>query len=386
MADYVNKYSSFILKRQLRLEEGEKLTINCNDETVAFAHMVAKEAADITGVDVQVVYIEKGKVEGVEEVEAPCQTKVRKGNVMLHLASFPSVERGDNDDAKTLSEMRLLSDPIFLDRKISIPWATVYVPTMKWSRFVYGPEGTEDTLWAEIADLLNLDGEGQLDETSSLQRYLSSKAEGIRRHNFESLRLISPSCDLSARINASSKPIPSAVKLPSGRVFYPFYPSEDISIPIDYDSANGSFETTLPFRLYDQIVENARVELKDGLVSVFEAEGCNELATRFLNIDTFTCRAGEIILASDYSRSSLLRKSLALPQFDRMRTTSLVLGGVTPEAIELEADDTVEGKGINTGFARLELPLGSKELDVIGIDAIGNETVIMEEGNFSSEL
>ena len=73
MNNIEQKYAEFILNEELRIEGGEKLTINANEETIAFAHLLAHMAAEKTGVNVQIVFIDHGKVESVDEIEPDFQ-------------------------------------------------------------------------------------------------------------------------------------------------------------------------------------------------------------------------------------------------------------------------------------------------------------------------
>ena len=153
------RYASYIINRQLRLETGEKLTVNCNEDTLDFAGTLSKMAAEATGVPVQLVYIRDGKVETVEEVDPDFTAKANGRAVMVHLASFPSFKALDESDlsARELQEYRLIAEPVITDRQISVPWATVYVPTAAWAEFVYGQGATTDSLWLMISDMLALD-------------------------------------------------------------------------------------------------------------------------------------------------------------------------------------------------------------------------------------
>ena len=65
---------------------------------------------------------------------------------------------------------------------------------------------------------------------------------------------------------------------------------------------------------------------------------------------------------------------------DRMRTTSLVLGGITPDTLQAESDEDIDKTIINNSFVRLELPLGSKDLSIQGITEFGEIIDIMEDG------
>lgn len=379
---YADKYAHYIVNRMLRLEEGEKLSINCNEDTLPFAHVVAHEAAETTGQSVSLVYIENGKVESVDEIDPSYQVKSDKGVAMLHLASFPSFDMDAELDAKALQEFRLLSDPIFLDRRISVPWATAYVPTTKWAEFVYGTGATTDKLWMDLADLLELEDEDSVDLTETLEKVLSLRAQKLNSLKAITLKLESSTCELTLPLALDYKATPSAAKLKNGRTFYPSLPCEDISVALDFTKANGHFDTTLPFRLFDRIFENASITIKDGEISGFSLEGGSGYINKFINIDKLSKNVGELILCDGMTHSSFFKKALGLPNYDRMRTTSIVFGGVNPEGITLEDEAALDGSKLNTSFARLELPLGSDSLKITAINQFGKESVIMEDGVF----
>ena len=382
---YEDKYADFIIKRMLRLQSGEKLSLNCNSETLPFAHKVAHIAAEESGLPVSLVYIENGKVESVDEIEPSFQVKEQKGVAMLHLASFPESGKNEELDAKALQEYRLLADPIFLDRRISVPWATAYVPTPLWAEFVYGPGATTDMLWRDIAELYELEDEENFDLTDTLEKSLSIRANKLNSLNLIAFKLESSTCSLYLPIAKRTKHVTSATRV-NNRFFYPSFPCEDIAVAIDMRRAEGHFTTTMPFRLFDKIFEHASVNIKEGMVTGFVLEGGNDYITRFINIDEEAKRVGELILCDNMSRSSLFNRSLGLPVFDRMRGVSIVLGGVRPEAVTGSDESSLSQEGINTSFARLELPILSDSLSIIGVDKDNKETLIMENGSFTEEF
>ena len=96
MDTLADRYAHFIIHSMLRLEDGEKLTIHADDQTIAFAHKVTHEAADTSGVPVALVYIENGRVESVDEI-AP--EFAQKDAPSCHLHS-PSVRQGCRDGCR----------------------------------------------------------------------------------------------------------------------------------------------------------------------------------------------------------------------------------------------------------------------------------------------
>lgn len=376
------KYASFILDQELMIESGEKLTINANEETISFAHLVAHMAAEKTGVSVSIVYIDKGKVESVDEIDPDYQEKPSGKVAMLHLAAFPeftSITDFEKEfSAKELQEYRLISEPVVPGRRISVPWAICYVPTATWAEFVFGPGATTDSLWLLLSDLLSLDSEDRLLKLQ--HQMLKTRKERLRSANISQLELRSTTCDLTLTINNELYPTTTSTLLSSGRLFYPTAPCEDVIIPLDKLSGQGKFSTTYPFRLFDSVFSDAEIEIKNGKAVSFKLEGGSDYVTKFLSIDSDSSRVSELIICDGYTKASKLDVSLGIPMLDRMRTTALVLGGVTPETVNAENEEELKKLEFNNSFVRLELPIGSRDLEIKGITEFGEVFTIMEDG------
>ena len=385
---YADKYAHFILDRMLRLESGEKLTINCNEENFSFAKQLARLAAEKTGVNSTLVYIEKGKVESVDEIEPPYQGKETGKACMLHLASLPecSFDKEKELGARELQEFRLLADPIVLDRRISVPWATAYVPSPYWAEFLYGAGETVDRLWMDLAELYDLEDGDTTDMTISQEKVLRKRIRVLESLGISELHLKGPNLYLKLPLSQGVSFQTSAVRLKDGRFFYPSYPCEDVFIPIDFRRASGYFSTTRRFRLFDRFFENASVSVENGRIKGFVLEDGNDEINRFFQTDSKSAMLGELILCDHMTQASRKDLCLGVPILDRMRTTTIVLGGVSPEAITEEDESRLEENGINTSFTRLELPIGSDELQVTALLENGDEVDIMIDGSFTDSF
>ncbi len=383
-----DRYAHYIVHRMLRLEEGEKLTVNADEESMEFSHKVAHEAAELTGVAVSLISIENGKVQSADEIEPSYPAREARGNVMLHLASFiPSEFREDEEnDAVSLQKHRLLADPIFLDRRISIPWAVAYVPTASWAEYVYGSGATVDQLYIDLASYLDFDDEDvDFDSTRTLERSLAMRCRTLEKMKIKSLHLESPSLELNLYPSSGAAIGTSAVRLDSGRFFYPSLPCEDIIFPLDYRKGDGWFKSTLPFRFFDKSFQSVDVRIRDGRITRFESEDA-KYVKRFLNIDDKSSALSELILCENLTRCADFPLSFGIPLLDRMRTSEIVFGGVSPEHITLKDENELDSYGLNTSFARLEIPVGSRELCVTALLEDGREELIYEDGLFASEI
>ncbi len=383
-----DRYAYHIVHRMLRLEEGEKLTVNANEETIGFSHKVAHEAAETTGVSVSLVSIENGRVQSVDEIEPSYPAKEAKGNAMLHLASFMKSEfrEDEENDAINLQKHRLLADPIILDRRISIPWAVAYVPDALWAEYVYGSGATTDQLYIDLAAFLGFDDEEtDHDSSATTAMTLAMRCRDLNSMKIKALHLESPSLCLDLYPSTGSLTGTSAVRLPNGRFFYPSLPCEDIIIPLDFRKGDGWFKSTLPFRFFDRPFNSVDVRIKNGRITGFDCEDA-KYARRFMNIDEKASSLSELILCDNITRSSSFNLSFGIPLLDRMRTSEIVFGGTSPENITLRDGKELEASGLNTSFARLEIPAGSRELCVTALTEDGRETLIYENGLFASEI
>ena len=374
------RYASYIINRQLRLETGEKLTVNCNEDTLEFAGTLSKMAAEATGVPVQLVYIRDGKVETVEEVNPDFTAKANGKAVMVHLASFPSFKALDESDlsARELQEYRLIAEPVITDRQISVPWATVYVPTAAWAEFVYGQGATTDSLWLMISDMLALDREGiDLMIRDSIH---TSRRKRIEDERITDIFIKGPSADLHLKRNRRARITGTLSTLRDGRSFEPTSPAEDTVIALDEFSGEGTFRTTYPFRLFDRVFQDAAVTIENGRIKSFSTEGGALHASKYLNIDEESGRVGELAIADGYTPVSRVRVASGIPALDQMRTTSLVFGGITPAAVTPGSDEELKQDGVNTSFVRLVLPIGDMETEIKAYTEDGRYITLMEDG------
>ncbi|MGN0905641.1 MAG: aminopeptidase [Bullifex sp.] len=374
------RYASYIIRRQLRLESGERLTVNCTEETVEFAGMLSKMAAEVTGVPVQLVYIKDGKVETVEEIDPDFRVSSTTRSVMIHLASFPVFKDLENSDlsAKELQEYRLISEPVITDRQISVPWATVYVPTAAWAEFVYGQGTTTDSLWLMISEMLSLDKEGI--DLMVQDGIHTSRRKRITEEKITDIYIKGTSCDLHLKRNKRARITGTLSSLRDGRTFEPSSPAEDTVIALDEFSGEGTFRTSYPFRLFDRVFQDAEIKVENGRITSFLAEDAFIHVTKYLNIDDESGRVGELVISDGYTPVSRLRVSSGIPSIDQMRTTSLVFGGITPDAVNPGSDEELKADGVNTSFVRLALPLGDKETEIKAYTEDGRYITLMEDG------
>lgn len=385
METYAQKYAALIVKDMLRLERGEKLSINCTEDTIEFAHMLAHTATEETGLPVSLVFIENGKVESVDEIDPEDMQKIQpKGFAMVHLATFrnPIRKEGSELDAPLLQDFALLAEPVDLERRIAVPWATVYVPTPAWAEFMFGPGATTDQVWLLLSDLLQLDSDDASSLYSMQRKILEMRMEKLEKLHITALELESENTHLFLPLVKDAVFGTSAGRLASGRVFYPILPCEDIFIPLDMNGAKGEAVITHPFRLFDRIIDEASFHIENGEVTGCMVRNGEKYFQDYLNIDKESRKVGELVICDEMTRASRIEQTFGIPLLDRMRSTHLCLGATNGACLRQKDLETAVAMGANTGFARLELPIGNDEMDIYAITAEGEKVKIVEDGLF----
>ena len=370
MDTLADRYAHFIIHSMLRLEDGEKLTIHA-------------EAADTSGVPVALVYIENGRVESVDEIAPEFAQKDAVGNVMLHLATFTvhPFDRNAEMDAVNLQRHRLLADPIFLDRRIAIPYAVAYVPTASWAEFVYGPSATVDRLYLDLADFLSIEEGNDFTSTRSFGDCgqavsgpcrLPFDRGGKRLHIHtrkdpgralqDTQRDGYQEADADKRDDGAGGTTRLGLEDRHQRIqtcWSPTLPCEDIIVPVDFSKAEGHFRSTYPFRFFDSVVEDVEIEVHEGRITAFRSDK-NDLVAAYMNIDSMSSCIGEIVLCESLTQAAGFHRSFGIPQLDD--------------------ESELAHNGLNTGFARLEIPVGGRDLKVVATLCDGTEVTIFEDG------
>ena len=140
----LERYAELIVKSALKLEKGDVLSINTEEENSAFAHDIAELAREITGNGTFIQTIENGKVVSSEEAYTDYPID-RKPTALLYIPVYHEYDQIDGERALTVPEIqrfRHLADP--LDNPLpSIAFAAAPVPSDAWGMMIDSDGGRE---------------------------------------------------------------------------------------------------------------------------------------------------------------------------------------------------------------------------------------------------
>lgn len=366
----IDRYADVILGYALRLRKGDVLSINTEEANSDIAHLIAKKAKALTGNGTYIQYIENGKVTEKEEAETDFPIGLSP-TAMLHLPVFRNRERDNEIDTlplRILQEYRHLAEPLDM-RKAAVPFASAPVPSEDWDNI------SDERSLELISSLLFL-------EDDDFQKLLRKRDEEIIEEctYMNSLKL--KGChifdengtDISFSFLDGTEFVTGIYELADGRRFVPSVVSGEISRLIDSSSVNGVVSATKPFMFFSEPERHLTLSYKDGQLSDFSASFPFEW---YLKQDENAGKVSELIMSDFIGFDSGF---YAIPEWDRIRTFSLTLGGPKPDGILTEEALSKA----NDSIASITIPFGSSTTEIIATDTDGDEITIASDGFISS--
>ena len=133
--------------------------------------------------------------------------------------------------------------------------------------------------------------------------------------------------------------------------------------------------------LFGHIVRYFSAEVKNGKIENYSTDNVSSRLIRlYLEQDENAGYVSELSLAEESTSAGCI-EYFALPEWDRMRSTSITLGGPRPDSLK-----TAEAREkANDSLLTLTIPVGSDTAIITAEDRDGNEFVIMEDGFIKEE-
>ena len=371
---FTSRYAEAILRFALGLGKGDVLSINTESDNLDFANDVARLAKEITGNGSFIQTIENGKVISSDEIFSDFPISA-KPTALLYIPVYR--EYGNPEEMKldpaAIQRFRHLSDPLG-NPAPSIAFASAPAPSDAWGASI--EEDGDMMLPASfISSVLSLEEDSFIEKLKEDSDLLIYDKNELNRLELKEGRIRDENgTDISFTFLPGSKFTTTIAQLPSGRRFVPTIFSSDIFRAVDPASAEGYITSSKPFMFFGKAVRSFSASFKDGMIREFSTdEKSGDLLRTFLSLDQNAGKLSELSLSEISSPASDI-EYFALPEWDRMRTVSVTIGGPRPESIEGNE------MSANDSLATLSIPVGTAETLITASDADGNEYTIMEDG------
>lgn len=407
MEKQIENYVELTIRKGVNIQKGQILVINSPVETYDFTRKLVEKAYEFGASEVVVHWNDEvcGKYRylyGAEEIfdifpnwqKESLDYYVKKGAAFLSVyASDPDIlKEVDKSRVARYQKARSLAMKEYYDELMgnSNQWCVVSVPTKAWAMRVF-PELREEfaiaEMWKLILKIVRADKENPILEWEKHLAMLKGRMDYLNNKNFKKLIYKnSLGTNLEIELPEGHKWISGGEKSKSGVEFVANIPTEEIFTMPHRDRVNGTVVSSKPLIYGGSVINHFSLTFKDGKVVEYSAQTGEEILGKLLDMDEGARYLGEVALVEYDSPISKSEKVFYNTLFDENASCHLALGGAYPTCIsgsENQSEEELKNRGMNNSLTHEDFMIGTADMEIIGVDSEGNETLIMKDGNFA---
>lgn len=392
----------------LNLQKGQTLVINAPIECAEFARRAAAEAYDAGARDAVISWNDE-RFSRLRFERAPEEVfaefpewrfrfymdYAKEGAAFLTVSAkdpeiFRGIESGRLLTAQQTAGMALAEyrERLMKNRNT---WCIISVPTENWAKKVF-PElpahEAVERLWQEILHAVRITG--REDPVAAWERhlgFLAKAADFLNGHDFASLHYRNKlGTDLTIELPEGHIWAGGAERSEKGIPFVANLPTEEVYTAPKRDGVNGVVTAVRPLVYQGNLIENFRVEFKDGRVVNYSAERGEEHLKALFATDDGANYLGEVALVphdSPLSESGVLFYNTL---FDENASCHLAFGKAYPTCLK-GGDQMLSLEllqhGLNDSLTHEDFMIGSEDLSITGKKKDGSEVPVFVNGNFA---
>lgn len=406
MEKNIQKYIELVLRKGINIQKGQILVINSPVEISSFTRKVVEMAYKLEASEVIIkwrdevcdkykyLYAENSIFDffpnwAVESVEY----YRKKG------AAFLSICADNPDILKTVDKNRVsryqkargiaLKEYYKAIMGNSNQWCVIGVPSVAWAKKIFPELEEKDAileLWKLILKIVRADTENPILEWEKHLKILSERTDFLNKKHFKKLIYKnSLGTNLEIELPKEHKWVSGGEKTNSGIEFVANIPTEEIFTMPHKMKVNGIVVSSKPLIYAGTVIDKFTLTFKDGKVVDFSSKSGGEVLEKLLNIDENSKYLGEVALVEYNSPISLSEKIFFNTLFDENASCHLAFGEAYPVCINVDSnisEDKLEKLGMNFSLTHEDFMIGTKDMEIIGIDEDGKKTQIMKCGNF----
>lgn len=406
MEKAIEKYVELVIKKGINLQKGQILVINSPVETFEFTRELTAKAYEVGASEVVVnwfdeislkykyLYGEDKIFDIFPEWQKEFYEYYRKKG-----AAFLSIYSTDPDVLKDVDKNRVaryekakgIALKEYRDNIMenSNQWSVVSIPTKAWARRVF-PELKEEfainEMWKLILHIVRADKEDPILEWENHLNILKNRMDYLNSKKFEKLIYKnSLGTNLEIGLPEGHRWISGGENSKEGVYFVANIPTEEIFTMPHREKVNGVVVSTKPLIYGGSTIKDFTLKFVDGKIVEYSAKVGEEILGKLLDIDENSRYLGEVALVEFKSPISKSKKIFYNNLYDENASCHLALGAAYPVCLEnsegLGEEELLE-KGVNVSMIHEDFMIGSEDMEIIGVDKNGEETLLMKDGNF----
>lgn len=407
LEEKLEQYAALTIEMGVNLQEGQELVIRCPIECAAFARLLAKKA------------YEKGAREVIMSWSDETCSKLKYTHSPLEVfekmppwqaefnnyyadrgAAFLSVHASDPEAMKGVDPKKITAsakasyeacESFYTKMETNvIPWNVISVPTVAWAKKVFpncSEEEAVEKLWDAILKAVRVDCDDPIKAWQEHKKSFKEKSAFLNKKQFKALHYQnSLGTDVMVGMPENHIWDGGGDVTQDGLPFCPNMPTEEIFSAPHKDKIDGVIVSSMPLNHNGNLIENFRFTFKDGKIVDYSAEVGEELLKHILETDEGSLHLGEVALVPYDSPISNMNILFYNTLFDENASCHFALGSCYPTCVENGCDlskEELAEAGLNDSINHIDFMVGTKDLNITGIEADGTETPIFRDGNWA---
>lgn len=402
----IEKYARLIVKTGINIQKNQILIIRSPIECASFTREVARIAYQEGAGDVVISWMDE-LFSKIRYLHAPDEafnefpewhkefflSYARKGAAFLSIfASDPELmkevapERIAKDSKNRSIALKEYSERIMSSKN---SWCVVSIPTISWAEKVFpGLSENEavEMLWRAIFMSVRVDMADPVATWDEHKANLAKRTEFLNANEFKYLIYKnSLGTDLKIELPKNHIWLGGSDFTPEGQEFMANMPTEEVfTLPVK-TGVNGIVMSSMPLNYNGNLIEDFSISFKDGKIADFTAKRGYEVLKSLIETDEGSHYLGEVALVpydSPISKSNILFYNSL---YDENASCHLAIGKAYPcikDADKMSAKE-LEELGVNDSLIHEDFMIGTKDMEIIGVNSSGKEIPILHNGNFA---
>ena len=270
-----------------------------------------------------------------------------------------------------------------------INWNIISWPGKAWAKRVF-PDLPEDeaiiSLGNAIFDASRVSVEDPVAAWDDHNKSLRERTDWLNAKNFSSLKYTGPGTSLSIGLADDHEWMGGASLSQNGIMCNPNIPSEEVFTTPHALKVEGQVSSTKPLSYQGTLIDEIKVTFKEGKIVEAHASKGEKVLQKVLNSDEGARRLGEVALVPNSSPISQSGLIFFNTLFDENAASHIALGQCYSKCFKGEKNlstQEVKERGGNSSMIHIDWMIGSKDIDVDGVDINGNVTPVFRKGEWA---
>jgi len=272
--------------------------------------------------------------------------------------------------------------------QFKINWNIISWPGKGWAKRVFPDLSDEESilkLSEAIFDVSRVNVDDPVVAWDEHNKSLRIRTEWLNKHNFSALQYTGPGTDLKIGLADGHEWMGGASLAQNGIICNPNIPSEEVFTTPHSHKVEGHVCSTKPLSYQGTLIDEISVVFKEGKITEARAVKGQEILEKVLNSDEGSRRLGEVALVPDSSPISQSGLIFFNTLFDENAASHIALGQCYSKCFRGDLNlspENLKKRGGNSSIIHIDWMIGSKEIDVDGINSNGNIIPIFRKGEW----